>query len=49
MNRVLKKSLLALAISASAGAINAAQLEEIVVTAQQRAESLQDVPVSVQP
>ncbi len=47
MNKVLKKSLLALAISASAGALNAAQLEEIVVTAQQRAESLQDVPVSV--
>jgi outer membrane receptor protein involved in Fe transport len=47
MNRVLKKSLLALAITASAGAVNAAMLEEIVVTAQQRAESLQDVPVSV--
>ena len=47
MNRVLKKSLLALAISASAGAVNGAMLEEIVVTAQQRAESLQDVPVSV--
>jgi len=47
MNRVLKKSLLALAITASAGAVNAAVLEEIVVTAQQRAESLQDVPVSV--
>lgn len=47
MNRVVKKSLLALAITASAGAVNAAMLEEIVVTAQQRAESLQDVPVSV--
>lgn len=47
MNTVLRKSLLALAISASAGAVNAAMLEEIVVTSQQRAESLQDVPVSV--
>ena len=47
MNSVLRKSLLALAISASAGAVNAAILEEIVVTSQQRAESLQDVPVSV--
>ena len=47
MNAVLRKSLLALAISASAGAVNAAMLEEIVVTSQQRAESLQDVPVSV--
>jgi len=40
MNQVLKKSLLALAITASTGAVNAAMLEEIVVTAQQRAESL---------
>ena len=47
MNAVLRKSLLALAISASASAVNAAMLEEIVVTSQQRAESLQDVPVSV--
>lgn len=30
-----------------AGTLNAATLEEIVVTAQQRAESLQDVPISV--
>lgn len=47
MNTILRKSLLTLAISASASAVNAATLEEIVVTAQQRAESLQDVPVSV--
>jgi hypothetical protein len=40
MKTVLKKTLLALTISASAGAVNAAMLEEIVVTAQQRAESL---------
>ena len=47
MRKVVQKSLLALAISTSAGALHAVQLEEIVVTAQQRAESLQDVPVSV--
>ena len=47
MNTILRKSLLTLAISASASTVNAATLEEIVVTAQQRAESLQDVPVSV--
>ena len=38
---------MALAVSAIALTTNAATLEEIVVTAQQRAESLQDVPVSV--
>ena len=47
MKTLLKKSLLAVAISATAGGLNAAILEEVVVTAQQRAESLQDVPVSV--
>jgi len=47
MNKVINKSLLAIAISASAAAVNAAMLEEVIVTAQQRAESLQDVPVSV--
>tara|TARA_B110000902_G_C14264817_1_gene571007 strand:- start:342 stop:1586 length:1245 start_codon:yes stop_codon:yes gene_type:complete len=47
MKTLLKKTLIALAISASAGTLNSAVLEEIVVTAQQRAESLQDVPVSV--
>jgi iron complex outermembrane recepter protein len=47
MNNLIKKSLLAVAISASAGTVNSAVLEEVVVTAQQRAESLQDVPVSV--
>jgi iron complex outermembrane receptor protein len=47
MRKVVQKSLLALAVSTGAGALHAAQLEEIVVTAQQRAESLQDVPVSV--
>jgi outer membrane receptor protein involved in Fe transport len=38
---------MAVAVSAIALTTNAATLEEIVVTAQQRAESLQDVPVSV--
>lgn len=47
LNKLLSKSILAVAISASATVSNAALLEEIVVTAQQRSESLQDVPVSV--
>jgi iron complex outermembrane receptor protein len=47
MNKLINKSLLAIAISTSAVAVNAAMLEEVIVTAQQRAESLQDVPVSV--
>ena len=47
MKKVLSKSILAVAISVSATVSNAALLEEIVVTAQQRAQSLQDVPVSV--
>jgi len=38
---------MAVAVSAIALTTNAATLEEIVVTAQKRAESLQDVPVSV--
>ena len=47
MSKLLSKSVLAVAVSAIALTTNAATLEEIVVTAQQRAESLQDVPVSV--
>ena len=47
MNKYVSKSILAVAISGIAMSTNAAMLEEIVVTAQQRAESLQDVPVSV--
>jgi len=47
MNKYVSKSILAVAISGIAMSANAAMLEEIVVTAQQRAESLQDVPVSV--
>jgi|TARA_B110000967_G_scaffold204347_1_gene246669 outer membrane receptor protein involved in Fe transport len=47
LNNLFTKSILAASIAVSAGAVNAAMLEEIVVTAQQRSESLQDVPVSV--
>jgi len=47
MSKLLSKSVMAVAVSAIAMTTNAATLEEIVVTAQQRAESLQDVPVSV--
>ena len=44
---LFKASGIALAIAAIAGGTNAAELEEIIVTAQKRAESLQDVPVSL--
>jgi iron complex outermembrane receptor protein len=47
MSKLLSKSVMAVAVSAIALTTYAATLEEIVVTAQQRAESLQDVPVSV--
>ncbi len=47
MSKLLSQSVMAVAVSAIALTTNAATLEEIVVTAQQRAESLQDVPVSV--
>ena len=49
MNRssLFRASGLALAIAAIAGGTNAAQLEEVIVTAQKRAESLQDVPISM--
>ena len=47
MKKRLSKSMLALAIASAAVALNAAVLEEVIVTAQQRAQSLQDVPVSV--
>jgi iron complex outermembrane receptor protein len=38
---------MALAITAFFGNTYAAELEEIIVTAQKRAESLQDVPISM--
>ena len=38
---------LALAISTATTAVYSAELEEIIVTAQKRAESLQDVPISM--
>jgi iron complex outermembrane receptor protein len=44
---LFKASGVALAIAAISSGTNAAQLEEIIVTAQKRAESLQDVPVSL--
>jgi len=47
MKKIVTQSLLAVSISAAAAVSNAALLEEIVVTAQQRAQSMQDVPVSV--
>jgi iron complex outermembrane recepter protein len=47
MKKQLSKYMLAFAIASAAGALNAAVLEEVIVTAQQRAQSLQDVPVSV--
>ena len=40
-------SALAIAIATASSGAYAAELEEIIVTAQKRAESLQDVPVSL--
>ena len=44
---ILTAGTLALAISTATTAIYSAELEEIIVTAQKRAESLQDVPISM--
>ena len=44
---LFKASGVALAIAAISSGTNAAELEEVIVTAQKRAESLQDVPVSL--
>jgi len=44
---LFKASGIALAIAAISSGTNAAELEEVIVTAQKRAESLQDVPVSL--
>ena len=40
-------SSLALAVAAASSGAYGAQLEEVIVTAQKRAESLQDVPISM--
>ena len=47
MKNILSRSILSLAIAVPAGIAHSVVLDEIIVTAQQRAESLQDVPVSV--
>ena len=47
MQKTISKLTIAVAISGAAAATTAATLDEIVVTAQKRAQSLQDVPVSV--
>lgn len=47
MQKTMSKLTIAVAISGAAAATTAATLDEIVVTAQKRAQSLQDVPVSV--
>ena len=45
---IICKSVLVLPFLASSFATYAAELEEIVVTAQKRSESLQEVPISIQ-
>ena len=49
MNKKSSRTLssLALAIATASGGAYGAQLEEVIVTAQKRAESLQDVPISM--
>ena len=47
METIKKVSCIAVAVSALIGNTFAAELEEIIVTAQKRAESLQDVPLSM--
>ena len=46
-NTSTTRKLLALAVASMAAAHASAQLEEVVVTAQKRSESLQDVPIAV--
>ena len=45
MKSLRTRGLLAIAITTFLGNTYAAELEEIIVTAQKRAESLQDVPI----
>ena len=47
-NKIILRTLPILAVIALNPLLVAAQIEEVVVTAQKRAESLQDVPISVQ-
>jgi len=47
MKSILKRTALALAGASVFSGTQAAQLEEIVVTAQKRVESLQDIPISI--
>ena len=44
---ILTAGTLALATSTASSGVYSAELEEIIVTAQKRAESLQDVPISM--
>ena len=49
-NNIVRKSLLSAAVAAAslnAGVVAAAQIEEVIVTTQKRAQPLQDVPISV--
>ena len=49
-DRLVRKTLLSAAVAAAslnAGLVSAAQIEEVIVTTQKRAQSLQDVPISV--
>ena len=49
-DRLVRKTLLSAAVAAAslnAGLASAAQIEEVIVTTQKRAQSLQDVPISV--
>ena len=49
-DRLVHKTLLSAAVAAAslnAGLASAAQIEEVIVTTQKRAQSLQDVPISV--
>ena len=47
MRNVLPKVALSVAVAATSMGTWAAELEEVLVTAQKRTESLQDVPISV--
>ena len=44
---LIKRLPLAVAVAAMSSQVSAQALEEVIVTAQKRAENLQDVPISV--